>query len=89
MPQTTPVQDPQTPNVVMRFLTQGGAIVQVTKTFRTTFWDKSNPTGREPRYPYECLGCGYQNDDYTSIYEPRRLANEHASTCHAMPRPTA
>jgi hypothetical protein len=74
-------------DVVMRFLTQGGAIVQVTEEHRTTWWNKADPTGKETVYPFQCLGCGYDFDNYTSVITARAEANQHATECRAMPRP--
>ncbi|MEU3990131.1 hypothetical protein AB0F24_17440 [Streptomyces platensis] len=66
------------PNVLMRFLTQGGATVELTKAVRA---------GRGTTYPFECLGCGYDFDNYSSIVDAREYANDHAEKCRAMPRP--
>lgn len=74
-------------DVVMRFLTQGGAVVELRESYRTTFWVESNPTGREVIYPFRCLGCDYEFDNYSSIVSARDEANGHAERCRAMPKP--
>ena len=66
-------------NVLMRFLTQGGATVELRK---------ESKSGRLV-YPYLCLGCDYEFDNYSSIVSARGEANEHAAACRAMPKPTA
>jgi hypothetical protein len=86
MPDTT--TDKPASDVVMQFLTRGGATVQVTKEHRTTFWDKANPTGTEARYPIHCLGCDYGDDNWSSVVYARSDANQHATDCRAMPKPT-
>ncbi|MFD3516358.1 hypothetical protein [Streptomyces sp. NPDC058657] len=87
--ETTTADTAPAPTALMRFLTHGGAVVQVTEEQRTTFWDTTNPTGTWTVYPVHCLGCHYDHDSYTSPEGARDNANEHASTCRAMPKPTA
>ncbi|WP_108990426.1 hypothetical protein [Streptomyces coelicoflavus] len=79
VPETTPAPAEAKSNVLMRFLTQGGATVELRK--------EAKP-GRLV-YPYLCLGCDYEFDNYDSIVHARGEANEHAATCRAMPKPTA
>ncbi|MBD0743555.1 hypothetical protein [Streptomyces sp. CBMA152] len=71
MPETT---TETTNTVVMRFRTRGGAVVEVSKTYRTG------------RYAYRCLGCDYDNDSSRVIYA-RDDANAHAAACWSMPKP--
>ena len=75
---TTKSPTAEKPNVLIRFLTQGGATVELTEAIRA---------GRGTTYPFECLGCGYDFDNYSSFYDAREFANEHAEKCRAMPRP--
>lgn len=67
------------PNVLMRFLTQGGAAVELRKEVKR---------GRVV-YPYLCLGCDYEFDNYSSVVSAREEANKHAEKCRAMPKPEA
>lgn len=79
MTATTAQTEKTTDDVVMRFLTQGGATVELRK---------GSKPGRLV-YPYLCLGCDYEFDNYDSIVHARTEANEHAANCRAMPKPTA
>jgi hypothetical protein len=68
-----------TDNVLMRFLTQGGAQVHVTGSGR--YVEDNN---------WKCLGCndgsgGHGRHDWIA----RDAANEHATNCRAMPKPNA
>ncbi|ARX81546.1 hypothetical protein SMD44_00944 [Streptomyces alboflavus] len=80
MPETTVEPDKTGPNVLMRFLTQGGAIVVVTG---------SGLYGLEDNH-WKCLGC----DDTDNVigrydWDARDKANDHATHCRAMPKPEA
>jgi hypothetical protein len=70
-----PVQ-PEADSPLMRFLTLGGAVVELRLCTR---YDR-------PRW--ECLGCG-KADTLYEISTARDGANEHASICRAMPKPEA
>ncbi|MFE7120643.1 hypothetical protein ACFU99_34955 [Streptomyces sp. NPDC057654] len=60
--------------VLMRFLTQGGAAVEVTKVERP-----------DRPYQWRCLGCDREED--TSYSDTARSeANKHATSCRAMPK---
>ena len=86
----------------MRFLTVGGAAVEVrSHTFRTRYTFQGRPFGSDTYrtcdgYRWECLGCntigtpyGFGDHDYldTEADKARDDANDHASTCRAMPKP--
>lgn len=79
-PAPTTAQPEKTDNdVLMRFLTQGGAQVHVTGSGR--YVEDNN---------WKCLGCndgseGSGRHDWIA----RDAANEHASACRAMPKPNA
>ncbi|MEU5742048.1 hypothetical protein ABZ784_29155 [Streptomyces tendae] len=79
VPETTTAPVAPKSNVLMRFLTQGGATVELRKEAKR---------GRLV-YPYLCMGCDYEFDNYSSIVDARGEANEHAASCRAMPKPTA
>lgn len=72
---TVPNTDPETtqPDILMRFLTHGGAEVHVLRD----------------RLAVRCQGCDHDRPSHASIGYARGFANEHAATCRAMPRPTA
>jgi hypothetical protein len=87
---------------VARFLTLGGAVVDLTtKRFVTRFADQGRPYASEPRevagYAWLCQGCGddgYDQHGDTGYlpeeqHKARTDANAHASTCRAMPKPEA
>jgi hypothetical protein len=80
MPETTITPAATEPNVLMRFLTQGGATVIVTG---------SGDYGSEDNR-WKCLGC---NDKDSGIgnweWRARDAANAHAEKCRAMPKPEA
>ena len=79
VPETTTAPAATKSNVLMRFLTQGGATVELRK----------EPKRGRLVYPYLCLGCDYEFDNYDSIVHARGEANAHAESCRAMPKPTA
>lgn len=69
-------------NVLMRFLTQGGATVIVTG---------SGHYGAED-CKWKCLGCGDADSNRAVArwaWDARDKANDHATGCRAMPKPTA
>lgn len=95
--QDTP-QEPTTGTVVMRFLTHGGATVQLhSQTFRKAFprrdedgewtFDRRDAQG----FNWRCTGCHTVGKDYSGAYDEHRPrdsredANAHAGTCRAMP----
>lgn len=84
--------------VVMRFLTQGGAPVELhTETFRRPFNSRRDENGHwihdwEPAqgFNWRCTGCHTVGDDYSAYNESkpdrsRDEANAHAGQCRAMP----
>ncbi|MFF7190516.1 hypothetical protein ACFZAR_36095 [Streptomyces sp. NPDC008222] len=103
----TPAQETAN-DVVMRFLTQGGATVELhhqDKRVRTLPGSSVQvmPNG-ETRishgFNWRCLGCGDiggggryglgdRHFDRFQKDEARNEANQHATTCRAMPKPTA
>jgi hypothetical protein len=107
MPDTTATETPAPQaddNVVMRFLTQGGATVELyPHAWTETHYNIDNkPRNRVDREGFEwrCLGCDETGADKNlrlrgagyherQPRESRNEANQHASTCRAMPKPTA
>lgn len=80
MPETVTTAPAETePHVLMRFLNQGGAMVELRKERKR---DRTV-------YPYLCLGCDDEFDNYSSIWNARDEANKHAEKCRAMPKPGA
>jgi hypothetical protein len=88
-------------NALMRFLTIGGATVRVHKTRFITRWAGGPPFAAAKPYEingfqWTCDGCGaygregetYKDRNFRQVVEAREDANEHASTCRAMPKPT-
>lgn len=98
-PATETVAEPAS-NVVMRFLTQGGAVVRVYPTRFVTRWAGGPPFAAEPHeiggFQWKCDGClaygregeTYKDRNYREREEARDEANEHADTCRALPQPT-
>jgi hypothetical protein len=105
---TTQTPTPQTSDVVMQFLTQGGATVELHQQTRTVNWQYGQPgyligngeTRVSNGYNWRCLGCdsiggggrygmGARHFDEGQLPECRDEANAHATTCRAMPKPTA
>lgn len=68
-------------HTVARFLTLGGGLVALLAVPDEDRYDS------HPVYGYECLACGGQADGAYRIADGRRWANEHASTCRALPAP--
>lgn len=69
-------------DVLMRFLTQGGATVVVTGSGHYAAEDNR----------WKCLGCDQGADRYSTgryIGIARDDANRHAGKCRAMPKPGA
>jgi S-adenosylhomocysteine hydrolase len=78
--QTTPAPATTKNNVLMRFLTQGGAEVHVTGSGRY---------GAEDHH-WMCLGCSETDNGIGRWdWDARQQANGHAANCRAMPKPTA
>jgi hypothetical protein len=90
------------PDVLMRFLTIGGATVELrSHQFKTRYqWDSRSrvfpnyETRTVDGYRWQCLGCGklgaadFNSTDYLDHEHDRARddANSHASACRAMPR---
>lgn len=103
MPETTPVAEtPADDNVLIHFLTVGGATVEVYPTRFVTRWASCPPfAAKEPYeidgFQWRCGGCdayGRQGETYLdrcfrNRAEARDDANDHAEKCRAMPRPRA
>jgi hypothetical protein len=96
---------PQTSDdVVMRFLTQGGATVELyphawTETHYNIDHKPRQQVAREG-FEWRCLGCdttgaetnlrlGGAGYHERQPRDSRKEANKHASTCWSMPKPTA
>lgn len=88
-------------DVVVRYLTVGGATVDLhRKRFTTTFSHRGAPYAADKPYEvdgfnWRCLGCGvygregdsYHDPGYRSLPEARDVAQGHAEKCRAIPRP--
>jgi hypothetical protein len=100
---TATTTDKPATDVVIRFLTLGGAPVELHTARFTTRFDYRGAPYATPQ-PYEvdgfnwrCTGCTaygregdtYNDPGYRKLGEARSAANEHAETCRAMPKPTA
>jgi hypothetical protein len=85
---------------LIRFLTLGGAVVEVRKTRFVTRWESGPPFAVAKPYEiggfqWKCAGCGaygregdtYNDPNYRQEKEARDDANKHAAACHAMPKP--
>ncbi|MEU3507650.1 hypothetical protein ABZ733_06940 [Streptomyces longwoodensis] len=70
--QPTPWPD----GVIARYLTVGGAPVNVSDKGEDTYW----------RYDTACTGCPH-SDSFKAEEHSRRDAQTHAEKCRAMPRP--
>lgn len=101
-PQETNVTEQTTDTAVMRFLTLGGATVELhditweEERLRADGYEKETVEGRS----WRCTGCdvdsaspGQSQNIYGRYYgrdnRSRDHANTHAEKCRAMPRPTA
>jgi hypothetical protein len=97
-----PVPDPADTAVLTRFLTLGGATVELrSHRFTTTYTVQGRPFVSDHArtvdgYVWECLGCGADGKgilDWDGRYLPderaqaREHANTHAGACRAMPAP--
>lgn len=71
--QSTPAPEPA--DVVMRFRTAGGAVVNV--------------TSRGAMLYANCTGCGWTNLGTTYESNAHNDSNTHAGECRAMPMPEA
>ena len=78
-------------NVLMRFLTQGGAQVHITHAGTFTQKSFSGAVWGEQDHRWTCLGCGQGSGrhDHYSPSEIRNAANDHATECRSMPKPEA
>ncbi|MEU8926681.1 hypothetical protein AB0D10_38130 [Kitasatospora sp. NPDC048545] len=89
-------------NVLTRYVNLGGAHVDlITRRFATRYtWQGRPYVGDEARevdgFVWECRGCdtrggyGYDREPYlpNERGEATAAANDHASACRAIPRPT-
>lgn len=73
VPETTTTAPETADDVVMRFLTHGGAEVHVLRD----------------RLGIRCQGCDHERASHSAIGYARDNANDHAAACRAMPKPTA
>jgi hypothetical protein len=110
MSETTAASTAQQTNdgVVMRFLTQGGATVELNRQTRTVnylpgqrgYLMPNNEKRVSRGFNWRCLGCneiggggrygfGDRHFDEHTPRESRDEANQHATTCRAMPKPNA
>ncbi|MFE1949904.1 hypothetical protein ACFW9D_05480 [Streptomyces sp. NPDC059524] len=90
MPETTTTPTKPQPDVLMRFLTQGGAEVHVTRNGTYTQHGFNGRSWNEQRNRWTCHGCDKGSDPYDR-YPPntiRDAANTHAQNCRSMPKPT-
>lgn len=103
-PQPQPSPAPPTDNVLMRFLTQGGATVELyPHAWTETHYNIDNKPRKQidrEGFEWRCLGCDETGADKNlrlrgagyherQPRESRDEANQHATTCRAMPRPEA
>lgn len=107
LPKTEPgsSEESATDPILMRFLTIGGAVVELRSKRFMTRWHplRGRPEAVDQAYEvdglaWECLGCDAHGRDpysYKGDYLPserdeaRAEANDHANICRAMPKPTA
>ncbi|WP_187368119.1 hypothetical protein [Nonomuraea terrae] len=89
--------------LVARFVTLGGAMVDLDRQrFTTTFDHRGAPYGASKPYEidgynWRCHGCGsygregdtYHDPGFRREQEAREDANDHAGMCRAVPRPIA
>ncbi|MES9522434.1 hypothetical protein [Streptomyces capoamus] len=69
-------QQPWEPGIVARYLTIGGATVDL----------KQDETSRGYVDDIDCTGCGYHSG-WTKVEFARAEAQAHAEKCRALPRP--
>lgn len=92
----TTQQTPTTNNPIMRFRTQGGAHIDLYPHTWSMQMHNNNPRQNHNGFQWICQGCdtggrdhrlgwGYREDRPD---DSRRAANQHASECHAMHKPT-
>ncbi|MGJ6967884.1 hypothetical protein ACSDR0_38845 [Streptosporangium sp. G11] len=88
-------------DVIIRFLNQGGATVDLYPVRFTTKWNYRGAPyaathGYEVNgYSWSCLGCGvharqgdtYNDPGYRDLSEARQSAQGHAEICRGIPRP--
>ncbi|MEG8275749.1 hypothetical protein [Streptomyces sp. AHA2] len=80
MAETVTATEKPANDVLMRFLTQGGAEVHVTGSGRY---------GAEDHH-WMCLGCSETDNGIGRWdWDARQQANGHATNCRAMPKPAA
>ncbi|KPI31447.1 hypothetical protein OV320_2663 [Actinobacteria bacterium OV320] len=88
---TSETAQPDGSTILMRFLTAGGAEVHV--AYRGIYTENTfsgTPYG-EKDHSWTCHGCDEHTDrrHHFTLTEARRDANDHATVCRAMPKPTA
>lgn len=103
VPETATAETPApSRDVVMQFLTQGGATVDLyRRAWSAFYYARANAKDVDFRgFQWQCNGCDttgaagryrLQTDGYDE-HEPRESrehANEHAEKCRALPKPTA
>ena len=99
---TATTTDKTANDVLMRFLTQGGATVELYSTRFVTRWRGGPPFAAATPYEingfqWKCAGCGaygregetYDDPNYRTEKEAREAANGHAGACWSMPKTTA
>ncbi|MFI0915293.1 hypothetical protein [Streptomyces abikoensis] len=101
-PETTaPPREPEAPKAIMRFLTQGGAPVDLRPARFTTRFDyRGAPYAADKPYEidgfnWHCTGCTsygregdtYNDPGYRSLEEARTKANAHAEKCRSVVLP--
>ncbi len=81
---------PDGTQILMRFLTSGGAQVHVSFIgISTQHTFSSSPHGQRD-HAWTCHGCNTQTDrlHHLTLDQVRQDANQHATTCRAMPDTT-
>ncbi|MFF6829619.1 hypothetical protein [Streptomyces longwoodensis] len=79
--QPSPAAQPWPDGVIARYLTVAGATVDVSESAPATDDEVS-------RCDLKCTGCPYE-DSSRIADNAHRLAQAHAETCRALPRPEA
>jgi hypothetical protein len=98
--ETSAMPEETAPAPLIRFLTVGGAAVEVRRTRFITRWASCPPFAAAAPYEIDgfqwtCHGCGaygregetYQDRNFRQEKEARDDANGHAANCRAMPKP--
>jgi hypothetical protein len=100
MSQTSPFATPWPEGTIVRYLTVGGATIDLRSTRFVTRWQGGPPFAASKPYEtdgfqWTCSGCqsyGREGDDYNDpnfrkLAEARDDAQGHADKCRALPRP--